>query len=87
MTQVLYLRVLCTSLKAFFQNIRKKSPKILLKTIRGRSDHNLIKIREKRTKKIFIGNLCMVNIAFFPAYFVRHQTFNHCNNKYPLSNR
>ena len=29
----------------------------------------------------------MVNIAFFPAYFVRHQTFNHCNNKYPLSNR
>ena len=57
MTQVLYLRVFCTSLKAFFQNMRKKSPKILLKTIRGRSDHNLIKIREKRTKQIFIGNL------------------------------
>ena len=47
----------CTSLKAFFPNMRKKSPKILLKTIRGRSDHNLIKIREKRTKQIFIGNL------------------------------
>ena len=57
MIQVLYLRVFCTSLKAFFQNMRKKSPKILLKTIRGRSDHNLIKIREKRTKQIFIGNL------------------------------
>ena len=26
----------------------------------------------------------MVNIAIFPAYFVRHQTFNHCNNKFQI---
>ena len=35
----------------------KKSPKILLKAIRGKSDHNLIKIREKRIKQVFVGNL------------------------------
>ena len=45
----------CTSLKAFCRKMRNKSPKILLKTIRGRSNHNLIKIREKRTKKILSG--------------------------------
>ena len=51
-------------LKAFFQNMRKKSPKILLKAIRGKSDHNLIKIPEKRTKQIFIGNLKFEMHAF-----------------------